>query len=179
MEKLTYTEQNGFLVPDLTMDEMPEQTQLGRFGAMREKYLMEHRKGLYSSMLMTGKLWTHLTEIDRQAVEMLDRVTEQQAQTMGVTEKAESGKPRWAWVQQMNNIRHSAEESVLSDLIYALTEIDTPFSTPADYGQVSLFRTPEEQIEQICRQRRGTGPCAFCCPSDGFHHGPHLSGGRK
>ena len=118
MEKLTYTEQNGFLVPDLTMDEMPEQTQFGRFGKLREKYLMEHRKGLYSSMLMTGKLWTHLTEIDRQAAEMLDRVTEQQAQTMGVTEKLKA-ENQMAWVQQMNNIRHSAEESVLSDLIYA------------------------------------------------------------
>ena len=100
MEKLTYTEQRGFLVPDLTMDEMPEQTQLGRFGKLREKYLMEHRKGLYSSMLMTGKLWTHLTEIDRQAAEM-------------------KGEKQMAWVQQMNNVRHSAEESVLSDLIYA------------------------------------------------------------
>ena len=118
MEKLTYTEQRGFLVPDLTMDEMPEQTQLGRFGKLREKYLMEHRKGLYSSMLMTGKLWTHLTEIDRQAAEMLDRMTEQQAQTMGVTEKLKA-ENQMAWVQQMNNIRHSAEESVLSDLIYA------------------------------------------------------------
>ena len=118
MEKLTYTEQRGFLVPDLTMDEMPEQTQLGRFGKLREKYLMEHRKGLYSSMLMTGKLWTHLTEIDRQAAEMLDRMTEQQAQTMGVTEKLKA-ENQMAWVQQMNNIRHSAEESVLNDLIYA------------------------------------------------------------
>ena len=118
MEKLTYTEQNGFLVPDLTMDEMPEQTQLGRFGKLREKYLMEHRKGLYSSMLMTGKLWTHLTEIDRQAVEMLDRVTEQQAQTMGVTEKLKATN-QMEWVQRMNNIRQRAEEIVMADLIYS------------------------------------------------------------
>ena len=118
MNEMTYSNKNGFLIPDLKMDEMPEGEQLSRFGRLREKYLMEHRKGLYNSMLMTGKLWTHLTEIDRQAQEMMDRITAQQAQTMGVTEKLKA-EDQMAWVQQMNSIRHSAEESVLNDLIYA------------------------------------------------------------
>jgi len=118
MNEMTYSNRNGFLIPDLKMDEMPETEQLSRFGRLREKYLMEHRKGLYNSMLMTGKLWMHLTEIDRQAQEMMDRITAQQAQTMGVNEKLKA-EDQMAWVQQMNSIRHSAEESVLSDLIYA------------------------------------------------------------
>lgn len=118
MNEMTYSNRNGFLIPNLKMDEMPETEQLSRFGRLREKYLMEHRKGLYNSMLMTGKLWTHLTEIDRQAQEMMDRITVQQARTMGVNEKLKA-EDQMAWVQQMNNIRHSAEESVLSDLIYA------------------------------------------------------------
>ena len=118
MEKLTYTEQNGFLVPDLTMDEMPEQTQLGRFGKLREKYLMEHRKGLYSSMLMTGKLWTHLTEIDRTAGERVNRMVSEMAAAQGMNEALKERDPM-AWVGAMNSLKAQAEEIVLNELVYA------------------------------------------------------------
>ena len=58
MATLTYAKQNGYQVPNLRMDEMENESQtLGRFGRAREKYLMEHRKGLYNSMLLTGRLW--------------------------------------------------------------------------------------------------------------------------
>ena len=67
MATLTYAKQNGYQVPNLRMDERENESQtLGRFGRAREKYLMEHRKGLYNSMLLTGRLWAHLAEIDRQ-----------------------------------------------------------------------------------------------------------------
>ena len=68
MATLTYTKQNGYQVPNLRMDERENEPQtLGRFGRAREKYLMEHRKGLYSTMVLNGKLWKHLTEIDKAA----------------------------------------------------------------------------------------------------------------
>ena len=119
MEKLTYTEQNGFLVPDLTMDEMPEQTQLG---TLREA------AGEVPDGAPQGTV--QLDADDRQAVDASDGDRPAGGGDVGPRDgaagtddgrdrEAESGKVQMAWVQQMNNIRHSAEESVLSDLIYA------------------------------------------------------------
>ena len=64
---LTYSKQNGYLVPNLKngRNGRGKAQTLGRFGGAREKYLMEHRKGLYSTMVLNGKLWKHLTEIDK------------------------------------------------------------------------------------------------------------------
>ena len=60
MVTLTYSKQNGYQVPNLRMDERENEPQtLGRFGRAREQYLMDHRKGLYNSMLLTGRLWAH------------------------------------------------------------------------------------------------------------------------
>ncbi len=119
MENLTYSRNNGYRVPNLRMDEDGMQTeQLGRFGQMREKYLMEHRQGLYQSMLLTGRLWTHLTETDRQAEDMMERLTQEMAASMGVNEAMKAA-DQLEWVRRMNTIRHSAEESVLNDLIFS------------------------------------------------------------
>ena len=93
MATLTYSKQNGYQVPNLRMDEVENEPQpLGRFGRAREKYLMEHRKGLYNSMLLTGRLWAHLTEIDRTAQEQMDNLVAEMAKEQGVTEAL---KARW------------------------------------------------------------------------------------
>ena len=119
MENLTYSRNNGYRVPNLRMDEDGMQAeQLGRFGQMREKYLMEHRQGLYQSMLLTGRLWTHLTETDRQAEDMMEHLTQEMAASMGVNEAMKAA-DQLEWVRRMNTIRHSAEESVLNDLIFS------------------------------------------------------------
>ena len=113
MENLTYSRNNGYRVPNLRMDEDGMQAeQLGRFGQMREKYLMEHRQGLYQSML------THLTETDLQAEDMMERLTQEMAASMGVNEAMKAAN-QMEWVRRMNTIRHSAEESVLNDLIFS------------------------------------------------------------
>ena len=91
---------------------------LGRFGRAREKYLMEHRKGLYNSMLLTGRLWAHLTEIDRTAQEQMDNLVAEMAKEQGVTEALKASN-QIEWVQRMNSIRQSAEEIIRSDLIYS------------------------------------------------------------
>ena len=116
---LTYSKQNGYLVPNLKIDEAEEEAQtLSRFGRAREKYLMEHRKGLYNSMLLTGRLWKHLTEIDKAAQAQMDALTEEMAKSQGVTETLKAAN-QMDWVQKMNNIRQTAEEMVLNDLIYS------------------------------------------------------------
>ena len=70
MNNLTYTNRNGYQIPNLVMDSREgEPETLTRFGRAREKYLMEHRKALYTSLLLKGTLWSHLTEIDQAANE--------------------------------------------------------------------------------------------------------------
>ena len=119
MATLTYAKQNGYQVPNLRMDERENESQtLGRFGRAREKYLMEHRKGLYNSMLLTGRLWAHLTEIDQTAQEQMDSLVAEMAKEQGVTEALKASN-QMKWVQRMNNIRQSAEEIVRSNLIYS------------------------------------------------------------
>lgn len=119
MSELTYTNQNGYQIPNLMVDSKENEPEtLTRFGRTREKYLMEHRKGFYTAMLLKGTLWTHLTQIDQTANEQMDALTAELAAREGVTEKLKADN-QMEWVQRMNNIRQRAEEIVMADLIYS------------------------------------------------------------
>ena len=113
--EMTYTMQGDYLIPDLIVPESPT---LGKYGMLRRTFLREHRDGIYTGMLLKGTLNSHLSQVDRQANEMMEHLTEQMKKQYGVTEqlKAEN---QMKWVQMMNSIKHSAEETVLNDLIYA------------------------------------------------------------
>lgn len=113
--ELTYTMQGDYLIPDLTVPESPK---LGKYGMLRRTFLREHRDGIYTGMLLNGTLNRHLEEVDRQAQKMLDDLTEQMKALNGVTERLKA-EDQMKWVQMMNSIRHSAEEVILNDLIYA------------------------------------------------------------
>ncbi len=113
--ELTYTMQGDYLIPDLTVPESPK---LGKYGMLRRTFLREHRDGIYTGMLLNGTLNSHLEEVDRQAQKMLDDLTEQMKALNGVTESLKA-EDQMRWVQMMNSIRHSAEEVILNDLIYA------------------------------------------------------------
>lgn len=113
--ELTYTMQGDYLLPDLTVPESPT---LGKYGMLRRSYLKDHRDGIYTGMLLTGKLNAHLTEIDRQATEMMERLTAQMKKAQGVTESLKAS-DQMKWVQMMNNIRSAAEEIVLTELVYS------------------------------------------------------------
>lgn len=113
--ELTYTMQGNYLIPDLTVPESPK---LGKYGMLRRTFLREHRDGIYTGMLLNGTLNSHLEEVDRQAQKMLDDLTEQMKALNGVTERLKA-EDQMQWVQMMNSIRHSAEEVILNDLIYA------------------------------------------------------------
>ena len=112
--KLTYHDENGYLIPDLIAPDSPA---VGVWGMRRLAYLRQHRRPIYSGMLMTGTLNAHLEEIDRAAEEMTELLMTQMAEREGVTEqlKAEN---QMAWVQEMNSIRNRAAEIVLAELIY-------------------------------------------------------------
>ena len=84
---------------------------------MRKSYLKEHKRGWYSSLLLTGKLDEHLAEIDHTCTERVELIMNQLAQREGVTESLKAA-DQMEWVRRMNNIRASAEEIVLSELVY-------------------------------------------------------------
>ena len=109
----TYREENGNLVPDV---ELPEQKQIGKYGRMHLDHLKQHRRGRYSALLGEGRLNTYLSEIDGQAHEMLTSLTVELAEAQGIDEHLKAT-DQMRWVQMMNNIRNSAEETVMRKLI--------------------------------------------------------------
>ena len=114
MHELTYHWEGDYLIPDL---EAPEAPRIGKYGTMRHHYLRNHHRGIFDGMLLKGTLNAHLEEIDRQANEMMERLTTQMAKAEGVTE-AIKARDQMAWVQTMNSIKSRAEEIVLHDLVY-------------------------------------------------------------
>lgn len=113
--ELTYTMQGDYLIPDL---EAPESPKVGKYGMLRRTFLREHKDGIYTGMMLDGTLNSHLEEVDAQANRMMDKLTEQLKVLNGVTEQMKA-EDQMKWVGLMNSIRHSAEEVVLRDLIYA------------------------------------------------------------
>ena len=112
--ELTYTTRGDYLLPDLSVPESPK---IGKYGMLRRSYLREHRDGIYTGMLLSGKLNGHLEEIDRTANEMMNRLTTELAKAQGVTESLKAW-DQMKWVGLMNNIRNQAEEIVMTELIY-------------------------------------------------------------
>ena len=115
---LTYEKNGDYLIPMLQMDGQPEGT-LTKYGLMRKNYLQEHKKGIYTGLLLKGKLKEHLLTIQEQAEQRMELLTAQMAKAEGVTEELKAA-DQMKWVGMMNNIRHSAEEIVLKELVYSL-----------------------------------------------------------
>ena len=113
--ELTYTMQGDYLMPDLSLPESPK---IGKYGMLRRTFLREHRNGIYTGMMLDGTLNSHLEEVDAQANLMLEELTEQLKALNGVTEQMKA-EDQMKWVQMMNAIRSSAEETILNDLIYS------------------------------------------------------------
>ena len=90
-----------------------------KFGLMRKFYLENHRRGIYSGLLLSGKLKEHLLMIQEQAEERFDLLVEQMAKQEGVTEQLKA-QDQMLWVRKMNNIRARAEEIVREEIIYCL-----------------------------------------------------------
>ena len=112
---LTYLRNGDNLFPDLRLE--AEELPIGKYGLLRKSYLKEHKRGWYSSLLLTGKLDAHLAEIDRTCTERVELIMNQLARREGVTEVLKAAN-QMEWVRRMNSIRARAEESVLSELVY-------------------------------------------------------------
>lgn len=122
MEKYIYNEQNGlwyelqgdYYIPCLTIPK-EEQQPIGMWGRRHLRYIREYRKGLYDSLLLSGKLNGYLAELNEQAANMFFRLVNELAEKEGITEtlKAEN---QMLWVQRMNTVRAAAIELVNNDL---------------------------------------------------------------
>jgi len=124
MEKLPkYKHENGidyvlagdYYIPMLTLPE--KNRPIGRWGRMHQEYLKECRPGCYCSLLLTGKLWTYLADLNEQAEERLERIIRQMQAVEGVTEKLKAD-DQLEWVRRSNSIRSRAEEIIRAELIY-------------------------------------------------------------
>jgi len=113
----TYHEENGYLIPNLTLPP-EEEKPIGIWGQRHKRYLKEHRKATYTTLLTNGNLNSYLSDIDQQAEEMFSRLVKQMAERDGITETLKS-KNQIEWVKRMNNIRNAAQEVILKDLIYS------------------------------------------------------------
>ena len=107
---------DGMYYPNLELPE-EETPRYGKYGRMRRTYLREHHEGLYTGLLLSGKLNAHLNEIDNTVHARMELLTKQMAAAQGVTEDLKA-KDQMAWVGAMNNIRNAAEEIILTELIY-------------------------------------------------------------
>ena len=124
MGKHIYDERNGLhqslygdvYLPDLVASEN-DYPQLGKYGMLRKPYLKENSKVQYSLMLMNDTLWPHLLEVDQQAHEMMKTIVQRMKQERGITEQLKAD-DWWRWVQEMRNIRNTAEEIVLREVVY-------------------------------------------------------------
>ena len=117
MMNLAYEQNGDYQIPMLQMDEQPEGT-LTKYGLMRKKFLQENKNGVYTGLLLRGRLKEHLLTIQEQAEQRMELLTGQMMESQGVTEQLKADN-QMLWVQMMNNIRHSAEETVLTELIYS------------------------------------------------------------
>ena len=111
----TYHEENGHLIPNITL---PEQTdfQIGKYGRMHLDYIKHHRRGRYTTLLTEGNLNARLHEIDLEANEMLDTIIPRLAAERGIDENLKA-RDMLRWVAEMNNIKASAEEIVLREVV--------------------------------------------------------------
>lgn len=112
----TYTQVGDYLLPDLKLPE-EEQQPIGVWGQRHWRYLKEHHRATYATLLTSGKLNGYLADIDRQAEEMFLRLVKRMATSEGITEQLKADR-QTEWVRRMNNIRNRAMEIVNSELIY-------------------------------------------------------------
>ena len=114
----TYRQEGDYLLPNLTLPPDPEEYQIGKYGRMRQRFLKEHRRALYTSLMLEGTLTKHLAEIDRSCNDRLEIIETALMKREGVTEELKAS-DQMEWVRRRNSIRSRAEEVILTELVYA------------------------------------------------------------
>ena len=123
MKKQIYDEKNGmgytlhgdYYLPDLVLNE--EEPTYGKYGMLRKQFLKEHRPIQYQNLLLSGKLTAHLNQIDQEVTEQVEVLMKQMAEKQGVNENLKR-QDQMKWVRLMNNVKASAEEIVMREIVY-------------------------------------------------------------
>lgn len=111
----TYTKQGDYRLPNLTIP-AEEERPIGVWGQRRLRYLKQHHKVLYYNLLTSGKLNSHLADIEEEAQSLFSRLVNEYAEKEGISEQLKTA-DQMAWVRQMNNIRSRATEIVNADVV--------------------------------------------------------------
>ena len=109
----TYHREGDYFLPDLLP---PESVSVGIWGQRRKHYLKTQREPIYTALLLSGKLESHLSEVDAQAEAMFFQLVKQLAEQEGITEQLKA-EDQMEWVRQMNSVRNRAEEIIYNELI--------------------------------------------------------------
>lgn len=125
MEQYIYNEQNGlwyelrgdYYIPCLKLPAEKEERQIGVWGQRHLRYIREHKKALYTSLLTSGKLHFYLADVEEQAQELFERLMKQRAEGEGITEVLKAGN-QMEWVRRMNALRSAVTETVNAEVIF-------------------------------------------------------------
>lgn len=112
----TYTMQGDYRLPNL-LPPTEEERPIGVWGQHRLNYLKHHRKVLYYGLLTSGKLYSHLAEVEEQAQDLFSRLVKEHAEKEGITEQLKAT-DQMKWMQQINNIRERVTEVVYKDVVF-------------------------------------------------------------
>ena len=125
MEQYIYNEQNGlwyelrgdYYIPCLKLPAQKEERHIGIWGQRYLRYIREHKKALYTSLLTSGKLQSYLADVEEQAQELFDRLMKQRAERERITETLKADN-QMEWVQRMNALRSAVMETVNAEVIF-------------------------------------------------------------
>ena len=112
---LEYTLVGDYFLPNLALPE--EHRPIGKWGRLHREFLKTEHTVLFESLILNGRLWTYLADLNEQAQERLSLIVEQMKAAEGVTEDLKAS-DQMAWVGAMNSIRNRAEEIILREMIY-------------------------------------------------------------
>ena len=126
MEQYIYNEQNGlwyelrgdYYIPCLKLPAEKEERSIGVWGQRHLRYIREHKKALYTSLLTSGKLQSYLADVEKQAQELFERLMKQRAEREDITETLKAGN-QMEWVRRMNALRSAVTETVNAEVIFA------------------------------------------------------------
>jgi len=117
MISITYHKEGDYLIPNLIMEKSGSTYNVGKYGHLRNNFLKEHKRGLYTELMINGKLTNHLVDIDKTATARVNNIINKLAKAENVNEDLKSCE-QLAWVQAMNNIKNRAEEIVFNEIVF-------------------------------------------------------------
>ena len=114
---ISYTLQGDYYIPCLKLPAQKEERHIGVWGQRHLRYIREHKKALYTSLLTSGKLQSYLADVEEQAQELFDRLMKQRAEGEGITEVLKAGN-QMEWIRRMNALRSAVTETVNAEVIF-------------------------------------------------------------